>query len=290
MLTSTNSGPVANDDVVNSTYGLTVSVDVLANDTHPDGLPITLSGGFHHVGRDGDHPERDHRLHPPARPPSDTQPVTYTIGYTIVDPNRRTASAKVLVTYSQPVVKEKAVTIAADDQAKVQVGKRVTIDVLANDVDPDGTSLSIKSIEPPTAGTASISGRTIVYDAPQGVPDGAGLIRSSTRSRTRTARRVGHRGGPDQPGPSQPVAKDDLVKLSANESVWFQPLANDSTLTARTRRCRSPRSRRRRPTSPRRSPATRSGSLRAARPGTTRSGTRSRTGPAARPTPRSAWS
>lgn len=53
--------------------------------------------------------------------------------------------------------------VAADDTAQTPEGTDVTIDVLANDSDPDDDPLTIDSVTTPSGGTASIDGDAILY-------------------------------------------------------------------------------------------------------------------------------
>lgn len=55
--------------------------------------------------------------------------------------------------------------VAVNDQASVQLGQEVTINVLVNDSDPESDSLSITNLSNVTGGEAIISGNQIVYTA-----------------------------------------------------------------------------------------------------------------------------
>ncbi|MGD8166542.1 Ig-like domain-containing protein [Herbiconiux sp. P16] len=133
---SANQRPYAVKDTVSVRPGRTVAVDVLANDTDPDGDPIairekglelpdgveaTVAGGRVVV----DAPET---------------PGDYTIQYTIVDQYGATAVGALLVTVSP--IAPLATPIARDDTvATADAVDRTTtdVDVRENDDDPDGT-------------------------------------------------------------------------------------------------------------------------------------------------------
>jgi hypothetical protein len=58
--------------------------------------------------------------------------------------------------------------VAHDDTATSVAGAPVTINVLANDSDPDGDTLRLQSVTQPSKGTASIVGTSIQYTPPVG--------------------------------------------------------------------------------------------------------------------------
>ena len=58
--------------------------------------------------------------------------------------------------------------VATDDEATTRPGEPVTIDVLANDADPDGGILSIAAIEVPIFGTATLDASGVTYTPPAG--------------------------------------------------------------------------------------------------------------------------
>jgi len=60
--------------------------------------------------------------------------------------------------------------IAEPDMANAEAGGATTIDVLANDVDPDGDPLTVKIEVQPDIGEASVDGQAIDYELPEGVP------------------------------------------------------------------------------------------------------------------------
>ncbi|MGN6519844.1 MAG: Ig-like domain-containing protein [Dokdonella sp.] len=212
-----NRPPVAVDDVASTTFGVAVPIAVLANDSDPDGDPLTITAttapAFGTIAVSGG-------------------TITYTptvagvVGvdrftYTISDGRGGGASATVAVTVgaapNQPPV-------AVDDTAATPFGVPVTVAVLANDSDPDGDPLVIASVGAPLDGTAAIAGNTVVYTPAAGF---SGVDRFSYT--------IGDgRGGSATafvtvvvaPAPNQPpVAVDDTGNL--NQTV-IAVLANDS--------------------------------------------------------------
>ncbi len=155
-----NRPPVANNDMATTAANTPVTINVLANDSDPDGDPLTISS-----------------VTPPSHgtaTASATQ-VTYTpasnfVGtdtfqYTITDGRGGSASATVTVTVTAPPNRP---PVARDDSAMTPENTSVTIDVLANDSDPDGDSLTITGVTQPSSGTSSTNGSNVTYSPNSG--------------------------------------------------------------------------------------------------------------------------
>jgi hypothetical protein len=153
----TNRVPVAVDDVVAAQRDQPILIDVLANDTDPDGDTLTIvavSTPWHGAAT------------------TDGQTITYTpnpsfVGvdsftYTVRDGRGGAATAAVTVTVSGPPGSNQAPT-AGNDSATTAPGVAVIIDVLANDTDPDGDTLTITIATPPSNGSATVQNGKIVY-------------------------------------------------------------------------------------------------------------------------------
>ena len=150
---SANQRPYAVKDTVSVRPGRTVAVDVLANDSDPDGDPIAIRENGLDVpdGLTGSIERGRVTIKAP------TTPGDYPVQYTIVDQYGATAVGQLLVTVSPdaPLV----APIARDDIVKVAdvVGRTSTdVDVKKNDDDPDGTidALDVSV----TSGTATVRG------------------------------------------------------------------------------------------------------------------------------------
>ncbi len=128
------------------------SVDVLANDTDPDGGPLAIDS----VTQPGDgtaaitgggtgltyQPDADYCN---AGSPKDT------FTYTLNGGSTATVSMTVTCVDDPPTAVDDSATVAEDAGA-------TGVDVLANDTDPDGGELSIKSVTQPDNGTVAITG------------------------------------------------------------------------------------------------------------------------------------
>jgi CshA-type fibril repeat protein len=139
--------PVAVDDVAETPEDTPVTIPVLANDTDPNGDPLTLTEATSPDGTVAINPDGTITFTPN---PDFNGPTTIT--YTVTDPdgNEDTATVEVNVTpVNDPPVTE-------DDTAGTNQGVPVTIPVLANDTDPDGDPLTVISATSPN-GTVAIN-------------------------------------------------------------------------------------------------------------------------------------
>ena len=123
--------------------GQSTGVAVLANDTDPDGdsLAVTV-------------------VSPPANGAATVLPdnsISYTpapafsgvdsLVYSIADGNGGSASATVTITVAAVIVNNPPV--ALDDSAQATQGQAVNFNILANDTDADGDSLTVTIATPP---------------------------------------------------------------------------------------------------------------------------------------------
>ncbi|MBL8788377.1 MAG: tandem-95 repeat protein, partial [Deltaproteobacteria bacterium] len=219
-VTPMNDPPTAQDDSISIEKDEVVQIDVLWNDYDRDGDLIDLQG----------------IVTPPARGLAFVNPdgtVTYqpptgfvgvdTFTYRICDPQGACATAKVTV----DVGSGNHTPVATDDEAETDEGQAVVIDVLDNDVDPDGDTLVVGQVEDPRHGSATINGDgTITY-----VPDpdfiGTELFSYSACDPTgacgvgfvvvEVANIVN----------GSPVAVDDTISTPRDTALTFDPTVND---------------------------------------------------------------
>ncbi len=219
----TNQQPTANGDFATTDPGTPVEVDVLANDTDPDGDTLTISES--------------------SDPPNGTAtcpasgPCTYTpdpgfsgafdeFTYTIADPESATSTATVTVFVNQT---PNTNPVAVNDAVTTTVDTPVQFDAFQNDSDPDGDPFFLTSSTDPLHGDATCTGGICTYS-----PD-LGYTGSDSFSYTI----IDNRGGSDDgsvsiiinagppPGNRPPVANDDSTSASAGNLVVVGPLAND---------------------------------------------------------------
>ncbi len=141
-----NIAPIANDDNATVVAGVATNINYLINDSDPDGevseltlssyTPNGITGTFTN-NADG----------------SLTVEITEgfsgsgSIDYTIVDADGATASATIFITVNDP----NTAPVAVDDNYFTNMNRPRTINLLANDSDPDGDVITLDSVD--TAGT-----------------------------------------------------------------------------------------------------------------------------------------
>jgi hypothetical protein len=210
--------PLAVDDAATTAFATPVAIDVLANDSDPDGDPLTISGVT--APANGSVSASGATItYTPAAAFSGTDRFTYTID----DGRGGSASANVTVTVGAAPDRP---PVAVDDAATTVSGTQVTIDVLANDSDPDGDPLTIQSVTAPSLGAATISGGRIVYTPAAGVvgTDNFTYTISDGRGGTATANvTVTITPPPNNP----PIAADDAATTAFATPVTIDVLAND---------------------------------------------------------------
>lgn len=150
-----NGVPVANNDNVQTLRGVAVNIDVMSNDSDPDGDLLTLQHvstaeyGSTVITAEG------RVLYTPQ--PSYIGNDTFT--YRITD-GIDVAEAEVTVSI------QNADPVAVDDEEALFAGDTVVIDVLANDSDANGDALHVMSVTDPTGGTATLNDDgTVSYTA-----------------------------------------------------------------------------------------------------------------------------
>ncbi len=217
-ITPVNDAPVGAADGVVTPEDTAVTLDVLANDNDVDGDTLTVSStttpanGTTAINLD--------------------ETITYTpnasfngvdtFSYTVIDGQGGTDSALVTVT----ITAENDNPDALDDNATTNEDTAVTIDVLANDFDIDGDTLTIDSVTQPTNGTVTNNGTDVVYS-----PD-ANFFGADSFSYTVSD----GNGGSDTATVSVtvvsvndiPVAGPDIVTTSEDTAVSIDVLSNDS--------------------------------------------------------------
>jgi CshA-type fibril repeat protein len=140
--------PVANPDTAVTDEDTAVDIPVLANDSDPDGQPLTVTEGTAPNGTVTVNPDGTIRYLP--NPDFNG---TDTITYTIRDPDGNTATSTVTVTV-RPV---NDAPVANPDAATTTVGIPVTVPVLINDTDVDGDTLSVLGTPVSDQGTVAVN-------------------------------------------------------------------------------------------------------------------------------------
>jgi len=213
-----NEAPEAMDDTATTDEDKSVTIDVLANDTDPDGDDLEVTSatspdGTVDINADGTitfTPDQD--FNGPT-----------TIEYTVSDGNGGTDTATVTIDVT-PVNDD---PVGGDDSATTDEDTPVIIDVLSNDTDVDGDTLEVTEVGDPSNGTAEINpDGTITYtpDPDYNGPDSFTYTVSDGNGGTDTATVTID----VTPVNDDPVAKDDAAKGPINMPVIIDVLANDT--------------------------------------------------------------
>jgi hypothetical protein len=170
-----NQAPVALDDSAETTAGVPVEIDVLANDSDPDGnTPLTVVNVTQPPAGEGSVTSSATSVTytPPA---SVEQTLVTSFTYQAMDAlglESNVATVTVTVNPAPPVEEPPAnePPVANDDTASTTAGEAVVIDVLANDSDPDGNyPLTVVNLTQPTQGSVTTNGTTVTYTPPDSV-------------------------------------------------------------------------------------------------------------------------
>jgi subtilisin family serine protease len=154
-----NQAPIALDDAATVAEDGSASIDVLANDTDPDGGAVTVidvgpaGHGSATLASDGT------VTYVPAADYSGPDAFDYTIADGIGSTDTATVAVTVTATNDPPT--------ATADTASTNEDTAVTIDVVANDADIDGDSLTPTAVSSPGLGSVAISvDGTLLYTPP----------------------------------------------------------------------------------------------------------------------------
>ncbi len=169
---TTQSGPVAMPDVAVLKGQQPATVDVLANDSDPSGALLTVESAAPVDAQSGLQVSvvQGRWLRIVATKPSIGGPRIVT--YQVTDGTTPPVTGDVTVT-QLPAATSGVPPIAEDDTAVVRAGDVVSVNVLANDTDPNGGPLTlVQGALPsrPQLGGAYASGSVVRYAAPATVP------------------------------------------------------------------------------------------------------------------------
>ncbi len=144
-----NEPPVAVDDSAETPEDTAVTIDLLDNDSDPDGDPLTLTDADAPNGSVTDNGDGTVDYVPdPGFVGEDT------ITYTITDPDGETDTAVAIVT----VTPANEPPVATDDTATTDEGTPIVINVIENDSDPDGDPLTVTFNTDPANGSVVDNG------------------------------------------------------------------------------------------------------------------------------------
>jgi outer membrane protein OmpA-like peptidoglycan-associated protein len=212
-VTVSDQAPTAVDDAATVARGATVSVSPLVNDTDPEGSALRVTG-----------------IDQPANGTAVlegnvvryTAPLnfvgTVSIPYRIADEAGNPANARIVITVGN------LAPVANADISTSTAGRPITIDVLANDTDPENDALTLDSVATPANGTAVIQGNRVLY-TPRGGFSGTDtftyVIRDAFGARATGTVRVTVTAN------AAPTANPETVGILKGQGVDINVLAND---------------------------------------------------------------
>ena len=212
-----NDPPSASDDQATTDEETSVIIDVLANDSDPDGDALEIEsvnqpphGSLVHDG------ERVTYVPDPGYNGTDS------FTYTVSDGNGETATARVVI----EVLPVNDAPNGQDDSDRTSENTPVTVAVLANDSDPDGDTLVVESVTQPMNGSTTTSGNDVTYTPNPGfegndsftytISDGNGGFDDASVEVTVV--------GVNDP----PIAVDDSESTREDRPVTIRVLENDT--------------------------------------------------------------
>ena len=213
-LLATNRLPVAADDAATTMSGQAVVINVLSNDSDPNGDSLSVQS-----------------VTAPANGTTSTNgtTVTYapsagfggtdTFHYTISDGFGGTDVAQVTVAVNRNPV-------AGSDSATTAEDRAVTMNVLANDTDADGDTLTVTNVSPAANGAVSLNADGTVAYSPRGDFNGSDAF-TYTMSDGRGGQATGKVSVTVAPVNDAPVANADNATTAKGRPVVIDVVSND---------------------------------------------------------------
>ena len=221
--------PIARDDRATVRTGDAITIDVMQNDEHPDGRPITLNPVL--VTGLGDNSGLLFASGNTLRYLAPDQPGNFTATYQIQGPSGLTANAQLTIQVREPNADTNHAPAPSRIVARVLSGEDVRIDIPLDGIDPDGDSVQLLGQEtnPEKGAVIEVGSNYLLYRAGQysaGTDTFTYTLIDSLGARATGTVRVGI--SPRLDGARNPVAVEDEVVVRTGSSVFVQVLANDS--------------------------------------------------------------
>ncbi|WIB58839.1 Ig-like domain-containing protein [Curtobacterium sp. MCLR17_007] len=221
--------PVAQPDSATVRVGDVADIDVLANDTQPEGEPLTLEpdlvqnvpgdGGLLFVS--GDH----------LRYLAPKTPGNYTAVYRVAGPDGQSADAAVSISVREADSATNNPPVPQTVTARVVAGQAVRISVPLNGIDPDGDSVQLVGVasNPDKGSVSDVGSSSLTYDAGDysaGTDEFTYTVVDALGARATGTIRIGIAPRAEQA--SNPIAEADHVTIRPGGSVTVRVLQNDS--------------------------------------------------------------
>ena len=215
----TPDAPVAEDDALETDEDAPLTINVLGNDSDPDGQPLEVTDVTQPANGTVTVTPEGELTYTPNPDFNGTEEVTYTV----TDPDGLTDTATVFITVNPTP----DAPVAEDDEATGDEDTPIVVNVLDNDVDPDGDPLTVTEVTEPTNGTVTFTPEGEITYTPDPdftgedtvtytVTDPDGLTDTATVTFT------------VDPTPDAPVAEDDALETDEDAPLTINVLGNDS--------------------------------------------------------------
>ena len=216
-----NRAPTAVTDTVTTNYGAAITINALSNDTDPENDTLTVTGNTQAsngtVTRSG-----NTFTYTPRSGFSGADSFSYTIS----DGKGNSATGTVNITVGAAPVDNKA-PIAVNDTISTTMGVPVLVNLLANDSDPNGDKIALKTLSNPKNGKLYRMNDSYIFYFPN-----AGFVGKDSFTYTITdskgATSTASVAITVAPANRLPVAKNDVVTAKSGKAVMLNLLANDS--------------------------------------------------------------
>ncbi|WP_425411106.1 Ig-like domain-containing protein [Hyphococcus sp.] len=210
-----NQPPSAQDDSAATQPGNAVSIPALANDSDPENRPLTISSVTQGAnGTVAFNPDGT-VIYTPNAGFTGTDTFTYT-----VDDGEGAASTATIT-----VVVDEETPTANADSATTTPGEPTVIDILGNDIDPNGDDLTVADIVQPANGAIAPNPDGTVTYSPNAGFEGADTFAYTVCDVDGNCDTATVSVSVD---PNAPQANDDNIKGAPDTPVTFDPLANDT--------------------------------------------------------------
>ncbi len=221
--------PVAQPDTATVRVGDVTDIDVLANDTQPEGEPLTLQPDLvQNVPGDGGllFASGDH-----LRYLAPETPGNYTAVYRVAGPDGQSADAAVSISVREQDSATNNPPVPQTVTARVVAGQSVRVSVPLNGIDPDGDSVQLVGVasNPDKGSVSDVSSDSLTYDAGDysaGTDEFTYTVVDALGARATGTVRVGIAARAEQA--SNPIAEADHVTIRPGGSVTVRVLQNDS--------------------------------------------------------------
>lgn len=216
-----NRAPTAVTDTVTTNYGAVITINALSNDTDPENDTLTVTGNTQAsngtVTRSG-----NTFTYTPRSGFSGADSFSYTIS----DGKGNSATGTVNITVGAAPVDNKA-PIAVNDTISTTMGVPVLVNLLANDSDPNGDKIALKTLSNPKNGKLYRMNDSYIFYFPN-----AGFVGKDSFTYTITdskgATSTASVAITVAPANRLPVAKNDVVTAKSGKAVMLNVLANDA--------------------------------------------------------------